>query len=360
MSPVKGRQLRIACAACLSFVILGIIFWELFQIDLPFARFLRSLHIFWLERVGDVGANIGSGAALVAVSGGLLLGGWHWKQAHIQAAGFKTLLAHGIAAITVQAFKHGIGRPRPRLMHAENGLPWRPSFASGLDSFPSGHTTASFAVAMVLAKSFPKLAWLVYGVAGFVAVSRAVRGSHFPTDVIAGICLGTIVGMSVAYPVREWKRSILDVTTRLLTWLIPVFSLLWLATHHSHPSVAGVMMVLGVVLIGTGVGMRIFRSMCRLPETNTIVMAALAHANMFIVMGMALTTGLWLVPLLAGMLVLIQWLLHPEVSASSFLSEGRSPCCSGYRVVCGEMPLMIGLTVAVFIIQHLKGLLPIV
>jgi membrane-associated phospholipid phosphatase len=360
MSPVKGRQLRIACATCLFFVILGIIFWELFQIDLPFARFLRSLHISWLERVGDVGARIGSGAALVAVSGGLLLRGWLWKQPHIQAAGFKTLLAHGIAAITVQAFKHGIGRPRPRLLHAENGLPWRPSLASGLDSFPSGHTTASFAVAMVLAKSFPKLAWLVYGVAGFVAVSRAVRGSHFPTDVIAGICLGTIVGMSVAYPVREWKRSILDVTTRLLTWLIPVFSLLWLATHHSYPSVAGVMMVLGVVVIATGVAMRIFRSTCRLTEMNTIEMGVLAQANMFIVMGVALTTGLWLVPLLAGMLGLIQWLLRPEVSASSFLSEERSPCCSSYRVIFAEMPLMIGLTVAVFIIQHLKGLLPIV
>jgi undecaprenyl-diphosphatase len=360
MSPVKRRQLRIACAACLSFVILGIIFWELFQIDLPFARFLRSLHIFWLERLGDVGARIGSGAALVAVSGGLLLGGWHWKQAHIQAAGFKTLLAHGIAAITVQAFKHGIGRPRPRLMHAENGLPWRPSLASGLDSFPSGHTTASFAVAMVLAKSFPKLAWLVYGVAGFVAISRAVRGSHFPTDVIAGICLGTIVGMTVAYPPREWKRSILNVTTRLLEWLIPVFSLLWLATHHSHSSVAGVMMILGVVVIGIGVAMRIFRSMCQLPEMNTIVMAAFAQANMFIVMGVALTTGLWLVPLLTGMLGLIQWLLRSEVGVSSFVLKERFSCYSGCRAVCAEMPLMAGLALAVSIIQHLKGLLPIV
>lgn len=360
MRLLEERRLRISCAAFLSFLILGIIFWELFQIDLPFARFLRSLHISWLERTGDFGTRIGSGAALVAVSGGLLLGGWLWKQAHVQTAGFKTLLAHGFAAIAVQAFKHGIGRPRPRLMHADNGLPWRPSLESGLDSFPSGHTTASFAVAIVLAKSFPKLAWLVYGVAGFVAVSRVVRGSHFPTDVIAGICLGTIVGMSVAYPIREWKRSMLDMTTYFLPSLILAFSLLWLATHLSQSSVAGVMMVAGVMLIVIGVAMRILRGMCRPSGMNTMVMAAFAQANMLIVIGVALTTGLWLVTLFAGMLGVIQWLLRSEVGASSFLLEERSPCYSGYRAVCAEMPLMAGLAFAVSIIQHLKGLLPIV
>src|SRR6476660_2085161 len=119
----EGTRLRIRLAAFLSFVVLGIIFWGLFQIDLPFARFLRSLHISWLEQIGDLGTRLGSGAALVAVSGGLLLSGWLWKQATVQIAGFKSLLAHGLAAIAVQALKHGIGRPRPRLMHADNGLP---------------------------------------------------------------------------------------------------------------------------------------------------------------------------------------------------------------------------------------------
>jgi hypothetical protein len=103
MSLMERRRLRIGGAAFLSFLILGIMFWGLFQIDLPFARFLRSLHVSWLERTGDFGTRIGSGAALVAVSSGLLLGGWIWKQAHVQTAGFKSLLAHGFAAIAVQA-----------------------------------------------------------------------------------------------------------------------------------------------------------------------------------------------------------------------------------------------------------------
>jgi membrane-associated phospholipid phosphatase len=351
-----GTRLRICLAAFLSFLVLGIIFWGLFQIDLPFARFLRSLHIPWLEQMGDLGTRLGSGAALVAVSGGLLLGGWLWKQATVQVAGFKSLLAHGLAAIAVQALKHGIGRPRPRLMHADNGWPWRPSLESGMDSFPSGHTTASFAVAAVLAKSFPKIAWLVYGLAGCVAVSRAVRGSHFPTDVIAGICLGTIVGIGVAYPMREWKQSLLQAAAQFLPYLIFLFSLLWLATHLPPPSMAHPMMVGGIVVIAVGVAMRVFRGICRSAGKNAIVMAVLSQADALIVIGVALTSGLWLVTAVAGGISAIWWLLRPDGVTYLFISEERSRC----RTVVAEMSVVVGLVFVVFIIQHFKGLLPIV
>src|SRR5690349_16236741 len=161
LSPA-GRRFRIGLAALLASAIFCLIFWGLFQIDWPFVRFLRSLHVGWLERLGDVGTRLGSGAALVAVSVGLLLAGWRWKRPALQQAGFKSLLAHGIAAIVVQALKHGIARPRPRWMHADGGFSWGPSLGSGLDSFPSGHTAASFAVATALAKSFPRFAWFLY------------------------------------------------------------------------------------------------------------------------------------------------------------------------------------------------------
>lgn len=356
----EGAWLRISLAALLSFSILGMMFWGLFQIDLPFARFLRSLHIGWLERMGDLGTRLGSGAALIAISGGLLLGGWLWKQPHVHTAGFKSLLAHGLSAIVVQALKHGIGRPRPRLVHADNGLPWRPSLESGLDSFPSGHTAASFAVAAVLAKSFPKIAWLVYALAGFVAVSRAIRGSHFPTDVIAGICLGTIVGMSVIYPIREWKRCLLAMTVRFLPYLILVFSLLWLSTHLPHQSMADPMMVAGITIMVIGVAMRIFRVMCRVFAMKVAVTVASAQANRIIVIGVALTTGLWLITAVVGMLVVIQWLFYPEADTSSAVLEKESPSPLTHWIILAELSLMTGLTLAVMTIQHLKGLLPIV
>ena len=352
----EGTRLRIRLAAFLSFLVLAIIFWGLFQIDVPFARFLRSLHIPWLEQIGDLGTRLGSGAALVAVSSGLLVGGWLWNQVSIQVAGFKSLLAHGLAAIAVQTLKHGIGRPRPRLLHADNGLPWRPSLESGMDSFPSGHTTASFAVAAVLAKSFPKIAWLVYGLAGYVAVSRAVRGSHFPTDVIAGICLGTIVGIGVAYPMREWKRSLLQTAAQFLPYLTLLFSLLWLATHCPPQSMAHPMIVGGMVVIAGGVAMRVFRGICGSAGKNAIVMAVLNQADALIMIGVALTTELWLVTAAAGGLSAIRWLLRPDGVTYVSISEERSR----YRTVIAEMFVVVGLIFVVFIIEHFKGLLPIV
>jgi undecaprenyl-diphosphatase len=353
----EGTRLRTGLAALLSFLVLCLIFWGLFQIDLPFARFLRSLHIGWLEQTGDIGTRLGSGAALIAISVGLLLGGTLWKQAHVQKTGIKTLLAHGIAAIAVQVLKHGIGRPRPRLIHADNGFPWRPSVESGLDSFPSGHTTASFAVATVFAKSFPRIAWIAYGLAGFVAVSRAVRGSHFPTDVIAGICLGTLVGISVATPIREWKQSMGDMMAQLLPCLVLIFSLLWIMTHLPQPLTANFMMAGGGIVMATGVGMRMYRQIRR-SSVLIPVAPGLMLANALIVIGLALTTGVWLVAALAGMLCLIQWLVQSEGGARYSRLERATPCSVGHQIVV-EIPLMAALLLAVLTIQQIQGLLPL-
>ena len=66
-------------------------------------------------------------------------------------------------------------------------------------SFPSGHATQAFAVASVIATSYDKF-WVkatAYGLATMTAYSRVQRGKHFPTDVVAGAAIGTLVGRSV-------------------------------------------------------------------------------------------------------------------------------------------------------------------
>ena len=60
-------------------------------------------------------------------------------------------------------------------------------------SFPSGHSGASFAVAVVMFMEMPKK----YGVpalivATLIAFSRLYVGVHYPFDVIAGVLTGTI------------------------------------------------------------------------------------------------------------------------------------------------------------------------
>ncbi len=61
-------------------------------------------------------------------------------------------------------------------------------------SFPSGHTTASFAAATVLVRSGWKAAPVAVLVAILIAFSRLYLNVHFPTDVLAGVLTGVALG----------------------------------------------------------------------------------------------------------------------------------------------------------------------
>ncbi len=61
--------------------------------------------------------------------------------------------------------------------------------------FPSGHSTTSFAIGTSLAIGFfiakkPGTAFLMLGFGVLVGLSRVYVGVHYPTDVLAGACVG--------------------------------------------------------------------------------------------------------------------------------------------------------------------------
>lgn len=65
----------------------------------------------------------------------------------------------------------------------------------GGDSFPSGHTGAAFAFCWVIFRTQPKK----FGIpalilAGLMGLSRLYVGVHYPTDVIAGMITGILIG----------------------------------------------------------------------------------------------------------------------------------------------------------------------
>ncbi|MDO5707952.1 MAG: phosphatase PAP2 family protein [Andreesenia angusta] len=60
-------------------------------------------------------------------------------------------------------------------------------------SFPSGHTSTSFAMAFILYKNLPKKYGILFLIIAFIiAFSRIYLGAHFPTDIMGGIVLGAI------------------------------------------------------------------------------------------------------------------------------------------------------------------------
>jgi len=65
--------------------------------------------------------------------------------------------------------------------------------SDSLASFPSGHTSAAFATATVIADYNHKYAVPAYGVATVIGWSRVDVGSHYWWDVVAGAVLGYAV-----------------------------------------------------------------------------------------------------------------------------------------------------------------------
>jgi membrane-associated phospholipid phosphatase len=65
-------------------------------------------------------------------------------------------------------------------------------------SFPSGHTTATFASATVLQQHFGwKVGIPAYAVASYVAAARIQTQNHYLSDVAFGAALGIVAGRTV-------------------------------------------------------------------------------------------------------------------------------------------------------------------
>jgi membrane-associated phospholipid phosphatase len=98
-----------------------------------------------------------------------------------------------LAAVSINsgitlALKYSVNRTRPFITYPDITK----KSAAGSPSFPSGHTSSSFALATSLSLSYPKWYIIVplYSWAGTVAFSRMDLGVHYPSDVVAGAVIG--------------------------------------------------------------------------------------------------------------------------------------------------------------------------
>lgn len=89
----------------------------------------------------------------------------------------------------VQLFKNTIVRKRPYLVLPDVNTFWSKLLKDF--SFPSGHTTAGFSLAVVLSIHFPTYSFVSYFLATMVGISRIYTGMHYPSDVLSGAFLGT-------------------------------------------------------------------------------------------------------------------------------------------------------------------------
>lgn len=97
-------------------------------------------------------------------------------------------VAIALPGLVVTIIKRLIGRVRPSVVGPFAYMPfsWRPDYAS----MPSGHATTAFAVLVVLGALWPRARPLLWVYALLIAASRVIIAAHYPSDVIAGACVG--------------------------------------------------------------------------------------------------------------------------------------------------------------------------
>lgn len=146
---------------------------------------------------------------------------------------FKTSVSIYATIITVSLFTLGItentkrivGRPRPDFI--ERCMP--DSFGKctgdlkkilvGYQSFPSGHTSASFsAICLIIYLLFLQrirklyilvISFILFIVGTMMGYSRILDNRHFPSDVVGGAFTGLICMATVCFPIHsKWKKAV--------------------------------------------------------------------------------------------------------------------------------------------------------
>lgn len=104
------------------------------------------------------------------------------------------LIAFIGSGLTTQLIKRVWSRPRPSNLEEALVAPDEQIFAR---SFPSGHTTTTFALAAFVwwftrGTRWAWVGWAAWGIAFLVGLSRIYRGVHYPLDTLVGACIGVI------------------------------------------------------------------------------------------------------------------------------------------------------------------------
>jgi len=188
-------------------------------------------------------------AALLAVGGSaamLLLEIKNPRMTGLVAFSWFFLVAVGGIGACSSLLKYLIGRARPVHFHelgllyldplpfkSETGFSLNASFAS----FPSGHATTIAAACTMIAMRWPRLGPAALVLALWLAATRVIVGAHYPSDILAGLLLGSfgVILVSRHLSLRTVSRlmGIKEIDTAPVSCPAPPIALP--ATDTMHP-----------------------------------------------------------------------------------------------------------------------------
>lgn len=152
---------------------------------------LQGVHAPWLDAVMVAVSAFGNAGVGWVVLGLVLICFKRYRRAGIAVV--VAVVAAGVLSKLILG--ELILRPRPCDVNPEVPLLIPRPFGT---SFPSGHASSAFAaVAVLVAFRMPKALTIpACVIAVLVAASRLYLYVHYPTDVLAGVLLGTLVGVA--------------------------------------------------------------------------------------------------------------------------------------------------------------------
>jgi membrane-associated phospholipid phosphatase len=141
-----------------------------------------------------------------------IITGFLKKKKKIWMEGFMIATPYLLAVVISNVMKAIIERPRPFTSY-----PFIQKLSEGgSGSFPSGHTSDVFSIAMIVSLFFPKRQIIVpfFLWACIVGYSRMDLGVHYPTDVVAGAVIGISSSLFCNRMFRKYRNRDVNVVLK--------------------------------------------------------------------------------------------------------------------------------------------------
>lgn len=216
-NPFHWKTGQIIAAGAVTAGTIALIAWG----DKPIQQFFyRNQSVFISTSSYYFFSPLGSGLISIPTLGIFYACGVIWKNKKAKETGLKGLEAYVITVVFTNVIKQVTHRHRPYQddppdPHAWDGpFSWGGPYGTfGYNSFPSGHSSAIFAVATVIGLEYWDTKWVPvvsFGLAGFTALYRLAVNDHWASDVLVGSALGFAIGSMVYFNANK-KLQIIPV-----------------------------------------------------------------------------------------------------------------------------------------------------